>query len=236
MARRNVPFDWSLLNRKSLSDILWSIAPSIVNKSLTASEFHQLIYTQIKRHLPVRVAKKIDSTIEQTLVYIGGMYYGDYDQMAWKSIEVIFLYHSKDSILKTSPKRFRRICCCFADTILHEIVHMRQYRRRSFKYAVEYTKGNLDQRYLGCTDEIEAYSFNIACELMEKYHNDQDRVIVHLNSETRKKKKDSWQAYLDAFNYDHNHPIIKRVKQRVIRYLTCAEIGKPFKTKHWLNY
>lgn len=236
MARRNAPFNWSLLDRKSISNILWYIAPRVVNKSLTASEFHQLIYTQIKKHLPVRVSKKIDLKIENTLVYIGGMYYSDYDQMAWKSIEVIFVYHSKDQILKIHARRFRRICLCFADTILHEMVHMRQYRRRSFKYSVAYNKGTIDQQYLGCTDEIEAYGFNIACELMEKYHNDQDRVIAHLNSEVRKKKKDSWHTYLDAFNHNHSHEIIKRVKQRVIRYLSCAEIGKPFKTNTWLNY
>jgi hypothetical protein len=236
MARRNTPFDWYLLDRKSLTDLLWNLAPSIVNKSITTSEFHQLIYTQIKFHLPVRVTKKIDSTIKKDLVYIGGMYYSDYDQMAWKSIEILFVYHSKEAKLKINAKRFRRICQCFADTVLHEMVHMRQFRRRSFTYSVTYTKGNLDQQYLGCTDEIDAYSFNIACELMEKYKNDQVQVIEHLNSETRKKKKDSWQAYLDAFNYNHNHRVIKRVKHRVMRYLPYAEIGKPFKTKKWLNY
>jgi len=42
--------------------------------------------------------------------------------------------------------------------------------------------------------------------------------------------------YLKAFDHDHNHPIIKKVKKKVLQYLPNAEIGKPYRNKDWICY
>jgi hypothetical protein len=36
---------------------------------------------------------------------------------------------------------------------------------------------------LGCSDEIDAYGFNIACELLYRFNNDADKVIEYLNDD-----------------------------------------------------
>jgi len=41
--------------------------------------------------------------------------------------------------------------------------------------------------------------------------------------------------YLKAFDYNHDHKIIKRLKKRVIRYLPNAELGRPYRTADWIN-
>jgi hypothetical protein len=41
--------------------------------------------------------------------------------------------------------------------------------------------------------------------------------------------------YLKAFNHDHNHVIIKRVKKKVIRYIPYAKLGKPYRKKDWID-
>ena len=119
---------------------------------------------------------------------------------------------------------------------------MRQYRRHGFKSLHNYnstaSSSNVraEQGYLGCTDEIDAYGFNIACELLEKYNWNQKLVIKHLsiNLKGDRKKGGGWKMYLKAFEHDHNHEIIKRLKKKIIRYLPRAMAGKPFKSRDWI--
>jgi hypothetical protein len=135
------------------------------------------------------------------------------------------------------------MCVLFADTILHELMHMRQYRSRKFKELPDYastaekTEQREEQEYLGNPDEIDAYSFNIACELMDKFKGDEQQVIKYLSEDQKglRRRHNSWRMYLKAFNHDHNHIIIKRVKSKVIRYLPQSRIGKPYRNKDWIN-
>ena len=136
------------------------------------------------------------------------------------------------------------MCTTIADTLLHEIIHMRQFRRRNFKqlpdYASNAEKSDIrqEQEYLGCSDEIDAYGFNIACELMDKFGKNKNQIVNYLNENQKGKKRrhNSWRMYLKAFEHDHNHPILQRVKKKVVRYLPAAEVGKPYRNKDWINW
>jgi hypothetical protein len=136
------------------------------------------------------------------------------------------------------------MCTTIADTILHEIIHMRQFRRRNFKELPDYasnaekSKIREEQEYLGCSDEIDAYGFNIACELIDKFGKNKRQIVNYLNENQKGKKRrhNSWRMYLKAFEHDHNHPILQRVKKKVVRYLPAAEAGKPYRNKDWINW
>jgi len=243
MSSAKLKFDWSRLDRNSLYSFMLSIGQDIVKKELTIKKFHSKVSRHLKTHLPVRVVKLMDTKVESGIVYVGGVYYCDADQERQKCIEVVLVYNPGDAVINMSRLRFSRLSMCIADTILHEIIHMRQYRRRRFKVLPEYastaekTEQRQEQSYLGCTDEIDAFAFNIACDLVAR-HGDDDRMIVqHLNEHQRNKRRryDCWRMYLKAFNHDHDHIIIKRLKKRVIRYLPAARTGKPYRNKDWIN-
>jgi hypothetical protein len=135
------------------------------------------------------------------------------------------------------------MCILFADTILHELMHMRQYRSRKFKQLPDYAstaekdEQNQEQSYLGNPDEIDAYGFNIACELLDKFRGDEQQVIEYLSEDQKglRRRYNCWRMYLKAFNHDHNHVIIKRVKKKVIRYIPNAKLGKPYRKKDWIS-
>jgi hypothetical protein len=94
-----------------------------------------------------------------------------------------------------------------------------------------------EQGYLGCTDEIDAYGFNIACELLEQFRGNYKLSIDFLSKNlvgSRGRSIACWRMYLKAFKHDHDHEIIKRLKRKVIRYLPRAEVGKPFKSRDWI--
>jgi hypothetical protein len=237
-------FDWSKLDRYSIAEKIWEISPNIIHHLLSVIEFHSIITTHLKKHIPVRVRKTFNSKTSSNQIYIGGAYYIHFDQKQMKCIEVTFQYHEKDTIIVLTANRFWKICLLIADTILHEVIHMRQYRRRQFKIIPDYkstsTKIKLqtDQAYLGCADEVDAYSFNIACELLYEFNGDQTAVVNCLNEDqpSRRRKKDSWHMYLKTFEHDHSHPIITRVKKTVIRYLPLSKKGKPYRDKNWISY
>ncbi len=239
----DIRFDWSKLDRNNIIYHVLSIEKEILSKkSHNVKDFHKILSNNLKSIAPVKVTKKYDLTAEKGSVYVGGCYYSDLDQENQKSIEIQITYNSKDTVLKVSRAGLKRISTLVADTILHEMMHMRQYRRRQFKSLPEYQsraeKSELreEQAYLGSSDEIDAYSFNIACELYSRFNKNQSKIKRYLNKNLKNHKfKNSWRIYLKAFEYNHNHPIIKRLKKKVIRYLPMAELGKPYRTGDWIN-
>ena len=237
-------FNWSVLTRDSIIGLMCSLAPEIVKNPLTVDQFHKKVTSLLKKYLPVRVRKSFSPKVDLGFVYVGGCYHSYYDEEYEKCIEVVFQYRKDQKIINLTSKRFGSMCMAIADTLLHEIIHMRQFRRRDFKYLPDYasnaekTELRQEQEYLGCSDEIDAYGFNIACELMDKFSKNKQMVINYLNENQKGKKRrhNSWRMYLKAFEHDHNHPIIQRVKKKVVRYLAAAEAGKPYRNKDWINW
>lgn len=235
-------FDWSILDRNSIINHLLLLSPKLCNREITFWEFHSILSKFLKKSFPVSITSGLDEKVKTHKVFIGGTYYSDHDENDRKCIQINLYYNPLIEEFTVSSRRFKGICKTIADTILHEIIHMRQYRRRNFKALPNYastassSRRRDQQEYLGCSDEIDAYGFNIACELLEKYNGDHRQVVRHLDSDLRhcKKNSDSWKMYLKAFEHNHKHEIIKRVKRKVIRYLPRADEGRPFKSRDWI--
>ena len=237
------PFDWSLLDRASLYSMIYRLRSSVVDRDLSVKDLQQLLSSHIKCYLPIRVRMDSDPTHEAGLVYIGGAYYADHDVEGRRQIEVVFSYRDTDAVIKVNDTRWRRMCALFADTVLHEIIHMRQYRTREFKLIPGYestaysAKHRKEQEYYGHPDEMGAFSFNIACELYSKFGNDFDAIKAYLDSNQIKRcKKATYYRILKTFDWDQTHPVIRSLKKKIIRNLPNAEIGKPFKTNNYLTY
>lgn len=219
------------------------MSDKIVGKELPIRKIHSIISTHIKKHLPIAIVKHNDANVDFGFVYIGGCYYSCQDYDNEKCIELILSYNPFEEKLTITRHRFKQMSTLFADTILHEIIHMRQFRRRDFKILPDYAstaekrEKRDEQSYLGNSDEIDAYAFNAACELVSKFPNDHNAVVKYLNikqSRTRG-KINTWQMYLKAFEFDHDHRIIQRFKKKIIRYLPYADLGKPYRDRYWIN-
>jgi hypothetical protein len=237
------PFNWSLLDRASLYTMLYKLKPVIVGQEFHVNELQKLLRSHIKQHLPVKVTMKKDHSYQPKQVYIGGAYYADHDISGKQHIEIVFGYNAVQETVKITATKWKRICVLFADTVLHEIIHLRQYRSRSFKYipgylsTAYYAKDRKEQEYYGHKDEMGAFAFNIACELYDQFSDNFDIAKLYLDSNAvKKRKKTCWYRLLKSFDYDHNHPIIRKLKRKILKNLPYAKIGKPFKTDNWLTY
>ena len=238
-------FNWSLLDRDNLYSMLYSAGRDIVGKKFAVKDLQKLLSTHIKSHLPVKVVRKQnDHTQKRGLIYMGGAYYSDYDKNYYtRFIEIVLSYHPLDNVIKLTEYRWTRLCSIFADTILHEIIHMRQYRSRNFKAipgyesTAYYHKQRVDQQYYGDRDEMGAFSFNIACDLIDRFGYDRKSIQKYMDSmQAKKHKKTTYHRYLAAFDWNHNHPRIRQMKKKILHQLEYAYVGKPFKTTNHLTY
>ena len=235
--------NWSALDRQSLYSYFYSLGARLVGKKLTPDQIHRLISKHIKRLLPVRIKKHIDAKILQRHIYMGGMYYSGYDNGGKPAIEVNFSYHPWDEHLKMTDYRWKRMSIRFADVVLHEMIHMRQFRARGFKSIPGYqstagwAKDRKQQEYLGDRDEMGAFAFNIACEMIDRFGYEPAVIKRYMDTNGAKRHKNSWwYSYLQGFEFDHQHKIIVRMKKKILHQLENAYNGKPFKTTDWLTY
>jgi hypothetical protein len=244
MTRKRSKFDWSLLYRKDLIRFAYLIKDEVCDKRLSIPKFHKILTKHLKSRFPIIVTRKIEKNpITWNDLFIGGTYYSNLDRARKRCIEIVFFY-SEMKTITLDKKSYKQICIQIADTLLHEIMHMRQHRRRNFKLLPDYASNaesssqRKEQGYLGNSDEIDAYSFNIACALIEQFRGNIRKATVYLQKTNKRRiPKANWglKSYLDAFDQNHKHPIIRRLKQKVIRYLPNAAEGKPYRSKDWIN-
>lgn len=235
-------YNWAEVDQDFIADAIALVKHKVVNRKMTIDEFHNIIARHLKKIFPVRVRKSRYKHVQSNWVWTGGTYFSEHDYNRGKSIEVDLNYHVTDRFITMPTRRFNRLCSTIADTILHEIIHMHQYRKRRFKLISGYssnaesTKQRIEQEYLGDADEVDAYAFNIACNLYRKYDGSEKKIVDYLNEDQKGKRRvyDEWRMYLKAFNHDHNHRIVKKLKKRVIHYLPKAKNGKPFRSADWI--
>lgn len=238
-------YDWSVLDRDLLAEMVNFTNYNVVGKSLSPTDFSNKIREILRFFkIPVKVRSCYNTKTGKNSVWVGGLYDSELDQNNATSITLCIQFHSPEVIIKASKNLFRRVCFSIADTMMHEIIHMRQYRRREYKDIPGYestaklARKRNEQVYLGHDDEIDAYSFNIACQLLDRFNGDKTSIVNYLNSDLNDKrlKKDGFKMYLDTFDHNHSHRVIRKLKKKVVNYIPNAvELRKPYKTSDWLK-
>jgi len=238
-------FNWSLLDRYNLYSMLYTAGRDIIGKKMLVTTLHKHLSNHIKSTLPVKVIRRQeDPTQSRGFPYVGGLYDSEADSSGKsRFISIIFAYHPEDKEVRITEYRWVRLCALFADTILHEIIHMRQYRSRYFKdipgyeSTAHYRKQRLDQEYYAHRDEMGAFSFNIACDMIDKFEYDPPAIKKYMDSmQAKRHKRSTYHKYLKAFDWNHNHPKIRQMKIKILKQLEYAYIGKPFKTNNFITY
>jgi hypothetical protein len=237
-------YDWSNLDRDGIIHICSLLRKKIVNKKNKAKEITKLFRKHFKENeIPIKIRTKSSSVIPNNKIWVGAVFDSIDDKKGKKSIKLDLYYRPDNDLICLTHDGYNELCFEIADTILHELIHMRQYRRRNYKVLPGYTsfaqatRQKEEQEYLGHNDEIDAYAFNIACKLQDRCVISKTKSVKSINKglQDLEKIKAPYNMYLSAFNFDHDHKVIKKLKKRIAYYLPYAEIGKPYKTKDWLK-
>lgn len=242
MARQ--AFNWSALDRNTLYSILYELKSEIVDRRLPIGEITRLMSKHIKARLPLKVTSNRHKPVKSGEIWIGGAYHSYFDVAGNKRfIEIVLSFPTTANTMKTSLYRWERICRLFADTVLHEVIHTRQYRARTFKdipgyeSTAYYARDRREQEYYGHRDEMGAHSFNLAQDMIDKFDFDAKAIKEYLDSPVPKRvRPNGWGRFMKAFEYDHAHPKVSQMKRKIMTQLENAYLGKPFKTTNHLTY
>lgn len=219
--------------RKEILEILDDLKPFIVNQFLTIDEFVQDFGVFIGTRFNVDVKHAEASQVDPNDMELNGYYDGGLDEFGDIPIEVYMITNPMQDVIILDEEQFDSIARKIADTLSHEVIHMKQYRARDF-LEVE-TVGYVDleedsdeenRYYLSSPDEINAYAYNIANELLD--HHEVTTVLEKLNKVSEIKIEDSinlW-AYVQAFEKDTNHPVLKKLFKQV--YKRVIDLSKRY--------
>ena len=212
--------------RKEVLDILEDIKPRIVNQFLSVDELVQDLGVFIGERFNIDVKHAEAGQVDQNDIELNGYYDGGLDEVGDTAIEVYLITNPMQDVMIVDREQFDIIARKIADTLSHEVIHMSQFRARDFLEVerIEYTDIEEDDEederwYLSSPDEINAYAYNIANELLEK--NDLPVVLQKLNRLKDISIEDSlnlW-SYVNAFEKNTNHPVLKRLIKKVYKSL-----------------
>ena len=210
-------FDWYAISRQEIINYMQLITHKIVDCDISQDVVYKLICNHLKCEYPIAF-KKYRSLLPNP-IHVSGKYYPSQDRLNQRPIQIGLHFNKLVTNIQVDHPTFIQISKLIADTVLHEILHLYQYRTRKFKSLAnrkKYVSGKLyghRQHYYGQLDEIDAYSFNIACEMLD------DSILAE--------NCNSYQLYLTNFNQDLQHPALVLLNTKIKSYLPHALIGKP---------
>tara|TARA_B100000809_G_scaffold51322_1_gene46501 strand:- start:97 stop:762 length:666 start_codon:yes stop_codon:yes gene_type:complete len=145
----------------------------------------------------------------------------------WKDPDIYptsltLLLNNKQRTYNFSKEGFDELVNRISDAIGHERIHQGQARKRKLQHpGSEYTgpgKDKEERGYLGKPDEVEAFSYNIASELLRRH--DKETIINAFRQGDLSILKDSinFVAYLASFE-DTDNKTMRNLINKIIKYI-----------------
>ena len=142
------------------------ICNTVRQNTLQGLSFQKLL-NQIRREfrrndIEIIVKSVRDKTLQEEVFYANGFYDPEDDHNNDCPIELIITHNFPKDIV-WYPNQATDLLIQIFDTVVHELRHQRQYRKRNYKFGS--IRGSDHAEYLSDPDEIDAYSISVATEL-----------------------------------------------------------------------
>jgi hypothetical protein len=210
-----------LPSRGLVRDVCQDIQDRIVNQVFLVNDLVDLVGHFIARRFRVNVMHAKAWEVEPQELNLNAFYDPSRDEKGKPSIELVLVTNPNDTHLILDLDLWNLFLDRLADTLAHELIHMRQARCRQFleiEHRIRHrTDIEDDLVYLSDPDEIDAYSYNIATELSE--HRCPFDILKNPSGICINHSVNLW-AYIKAFSNDLNDPSIKKLLKKVYKHLT----------------
>lgn len=170
-----------------------------------------------------------DDTLEINEFYIEAYYYEDQDFNDDPPIEVI-VYHHFTKVQKFQTNQITDFLIQIYDAVVHELRHQHQFQSRDYEHYSPDTEGYAE--YLADPDELDAYAFSIAIELLRNMSKQRaQRCMTRLTALARLRQggvlvSASLHSYMNHFKHD---PMLKRLAKKVYKHLETLDSNRIFK-------
>lgn len=204
--------------REQVRDICQDIESQVIDQVFSINDVIDLVGHFIARRFRVNVMHAQAWEVEPTELNLNAFYDQDRDDRHKISIELVLVTNPHDKHLILDRMGWNLFVNRLADTLAHELIHMRQARARDFLEIEHHARRNrkLDENlmYLSDPDEIDAYAYNIATELKE--HGDPIQKLQNPKAITVVDSINLW-AYINAFAQNLSDPSLKRLLKKVYK-------------------
>lgn len=210
-----------LPNRQQVRDVCKDLESRVVDQVFLVDDLIDLMGHYIARRFRVSVMHAKAWEVESQEINLNAFYDPDRDEKNKSSIELVLVTNPNDTHLILDLSMWSLFINRLADTLAHELIHMRQARCRQFidiehriRHRVELDD---DLIYLSDPDEIDAYAHNIATELSE--HKNPISILKNPSRITIDHSVNLW-AYIAAFSNNTDNPVIKKLLKKIYKQLT----------------
>lgn len=198
-----------------MAKLMEPIRSQLVGIPKQVNEISEIVGAVIASNFRTDVLHADAQEVDVGDINITAFYDPELDSMNRPCIELYLVYNTLDDILVFDDELFDTLTKRLCDTLCHEQIHQQQHRAR-FWESWDYDVDDVVE-YLSNKDEIDAYSHNIANELLD--FADYQNVLTLLNNPSTIQIEQSvnlW-VYIKTFGVDD--PVVKRLLKKVIRKL-----------------
>jgi len=203
------------------------IAYQIVGKTNSAS--HCKIIQQCFRPFGVKVEVVFDDLVPKNTIIITGAH------SPWRvrqKIEIFLNYNSDSRRCRITKAKWNNLRFDLSQVLQHELIHKEQCsymvipgeewedhhcKVYASKSKVPHIKQN--QEYFGSTEEIKAHAHCIMMELIKLSPRTDPTKLLKRASKIPRAKSPTLKNYFEAFDYDVNHPVMKRLLKQVVYWI-----------------
>jgi len=198
-----------------MAQLMEPIRSQLVGIPRHVNEISEIVGAVIANNFRTDVLHADAQEVDVGDINITAYYDPELDSMNRPCIELYLVYSTLDSIILFDDELFDTLTKRLCDTLCHEQIHQQQHRARYWD-CWDYDTDNVEE-YLGNKDEIDAYSHNIANELLD--YADYQNVLTLLNNPSTIKIEQSINLWVYIRTFGVDHPVTKRLLKKVIRKL-----------------
>ncbi|HIA11717.1 MAG TPA: hypothetical protein EYN69_06550 [Flavobacteriales bacterium] len=210
-----------------IESALDKIACLLVGKVNSAA--HQKIIQSALKSFGAKVSITSDHNVSLGKIVVTG------EHCSWKvrqNIELFLNYHPDSYRALITDKSWKVLRFDLSQTLQHELIHRDQCSYMTFpkdewedhNCKVYASRGKTYrqkevQEYFGSTEEIAAHAHCIMMELRENAPRTNPIKLLKNAKKIPRKKSPGMKDYLEAFDYDMNHPVMKRLMKQIVYWI-----------------
>ena len=207
--------------RDDIREVCRDLQPMVADQFFAVKDLINVLADFIAKRFSVNVMHSQAMEVDPGDINLAAYYDSTEDEFCKISIELVLITNARDTIVLVTDELFNTLVTRLADCLIHELVHMKQARARDFVETAyeDRHRDNVDGEidYLSNPDEIDAYAYNIADELLE--NSEPLKLLATPTSVSIDESLNLW-VYVNAFGLTVDDPILKKLLKKVYKRLT----------------
>jgi hypothetical protein len=212
----------------SILERVYLVCTKVRELNLTPISFKKLV-SQTRRqfklaNFDLAIKTKKEKSLDCTEFYVNAYYDADDDSIDETAIEVV-VFHNFEDRKQFSNTQITDFLKEIFDAVVHEYKHKQQSMERNYRTYSDHARSNYSE-YLSDPDEVDAYSFSIAIELLRTLGRQRSQIYltrISILSKVRQGTKlvsPNLHAYLQHFGFNK---LVKRLSKKVYKHLEIID-------------